>query len=88
MGAARLLGELIDSHEVQRPAGMPQINYLPYGCLFRGRQAQAGDGYFVLGDETQDSLDSRFEGSVKPERIKGRPWLRVWPIGRIGFLNP
>jgi type IV secretory pathway protease TraF len=56
--------------------------------LTGGRSAECGRGYYVLGDYTKDSNDSRYEGPVSPERIIGRPWLRVWPPGRMGFVNP
>ena len=50
--------------------------------------AECGDGYFVLGDDTRDSQDSRFEGPVERRRIVGRVWLRIWPPRRIGWVNP
>lgn len=44
-----------------------------------------GTGYFVLGDRRSNSVDSRNSvvGSVAPENIIGRVWLRVWPLSRI-----
>jgi signal peptidase I len=79
---------LINGAVASRPAGVPDIKYLPFGNLFRGRQATCGSGYYVLGDDTGDSFDSRFEGPVPKERIRARPWLIVWPPTRFGFVNP
>ncbi len=47
------------------------------------------DEYFVLGDNRNNSVDSRAEkvGNVKRDTIVGRAWLRIWPLGDIGFLK-
>lgn len=37
---------------------------------------------FVLGDDSQDSWDSRFTGGVPRERWLGRPVAVVWPPAR------
>jgi signal peptidase I len=39
------------------------------------------DGYyFVLGDNRDESLDSRYWGFVPRENIIGRPWLIYWSV--------
>jgi signal peptidase I len=43
--------------------------------------------FFVLGDNRPRSSDSREFGQVKSELIRGRVGLRMWPLGRVGFLN-
>lgn len=47
------------------------------------------DEYFVLGDNRNNSLDSRREsvGVIHREEIIGRAWLRIWPISRFGLLK-
>ena len=42
------------------------------------------DEYFVLGDNPNDSRDSRAFGPVPGERVIGRVWLRIWPFGSLG----
>lgn len=37
------------------------------------------NSYFVLGDNSATSLDSRFFGSVPQPNIRGRVWFRYWP---------
>jgi signal peptidase I len=41
---------------------------------------------FVLGDNRGSSQDSRFFGPIDEDSIVGRAFLKVWPIGDIGFL--
>lgn len=48
------------------------------------------DEYFVLGDNRNDSMDSRDGrvGLVKGPDIMGRAWLRVYPWERFGSVVP
>jgi type IV secretory pathway protease TraF len=39
---------------------------------------------FVLGDNFKDSIDSRIYGPININLVKGRAWLRVWPLNLIG----
>ena len=43
--------------------------------------------YFVLGDNSSDSKDSRMFGPVSAEEIAGRPVLVVWPWARRRILG-
>ena len=71
-----------------RPAPLHGIHYLAYGNLTGGKSANSSDGYYVLGDFSMDSQDSRWTGPVKPSQIMARPWMIVWPPSRIRFVNP
>lgn len=44
--------------------------------------------YFVLGDNRNDSTDSRVFGLVQADLIQGRAIARYWPLGRAGSLRP
>ena len=43
--------------------------------------------YFVLGDNSQNSFDSRFWGFVDEKDFIGEPYLRVWPLDRFGLMR-
>lgn len=42
---------------------------------------------FVLGDNRENSLDSRHLGFIDIEQIKGKAVYRVFPFGRIGAVD-
>jgi signal peptidase I len=79
---------LVDGTPAERPPSLDRIEYLAVGEFYGGREADCGDGYFVLGDDSKDSFDSRFEGPIAAGQIKGRAWLVVWPPARFGLVNP
>ncbi len=43
--------------------------------------------YFVLGDNREDSLDSRDIGLVKEEEIIGKAIIRIWPLNKFKIIN-
>ena len=43
--------------------------------------------YLALGDNTDNSKDSRYIGFIKESRIRGRALVRFWPLNRIGLIK-
>ena len=79
---------VIDGGELAVPASLSFLKYFPYGNLIEDKAVDCGDGYFVLGDFSRDSDDSRFNGPVHPSDVVGRAWVILAPAGRRGFINP
>lgn len=42
---------------------------------------------FVLGDNREYSLDSRALGLIDYSQLKGKVFLRIWPLNRIGLVR-
>jgi signal peptidase I len=78
----------IDGRELPFPDQLSFIKYYDYGNIGRDRTVKCDGGYFVLGDDSVDSLDSRYEGVLPSNRVQGRVWMILWPPKRIGFVSP
>jgi signal peptidase I len=44
--------------------------------------------YYVLGDNRENSNDSRAFGPVRRDHILGRVWLRYWPLNQVKVFHP
>jgi signal peptidase I len=49
----------------------------------------ADDEYFVMGDNRNESSDSRDPnvGNIKKDDIIGRAWVRIYPFDNMGFIR-
>jgi len=55
--------------------------------LLKGETLTLNKNYYIaMGDNTTNSLDSRFFGYVAEDRIKGKLLLRWWPLNRLGLI--
>ncbi|MBQ7776884.1 MAG: signal peptidase I [Lachnospiraceae bacterium] len=47
------------------------------------------DEYFVLGDNRNNSSDSRVPevGNIKRDQIIGRAWVRIWPLSEMEVID-
>lgn len=64
-------------------------DYLELGVKTTGDKAWilGPDEYYVLGDNRENSLDSRNFGPVYRDLIVGRVWLRGWPFWRAALFS-
>lgn len=70
-------GRLLDERD-----GIPPIEYVPR--QFDGEIYNVPkDGFFVLGDNSKNSYDSRYWGSVPQQNVYGRVARIYFPFSRI-----
>ena len=51
----------------------------------KAKEATLGEGdFFLMGDCSSVSVDSRVWGPLKESNIVGKPILRLWPLDRLG----
>jgi len=58
----------------------------PQGPPYPAKKIPAGS-YFVMGDNRENSQDSRFRGPIKRTDFVGKAFVKIWPLGRIGLVH-
>jgi len=61
--------------------------YTQSGNMLKEEWAVPEGKFFVLGDNTGNSLDSRYWGFADEKDFIGEPFLKVWPLNQLGFMN-
>ncbi|MDF3056213.1 MAG: signal peptidase [Rariglobus sp.] len=77
----------IDGKPVPIPAHLSHLRYYPFGNLAAGHEVNCGTGYYLLGDDSRDSMDSRYGGVLAPGRFTARAWLVLGPGARRGLVR-
>lgn len=80
-GEIYINGELIADKE-----GLDPVSY---AGLAEYEIVLGSDEYFVLGDNRNESIDSRFEevGNVKRDSILGRAFFCIFPFDKFGLID-
>lgn len=79
-GVLRADGRIVDL------PGQVQGRYFNGGSLAKGSSTRVPGGrYFVLGDDSADSYDSRYWGALDAGDIRGYARAVAWPPWRIGW---
>jgi signal peptidase I len=78
----------INNKSIEMPEKLNFLKYYSFGMLNKGALVKCENSFFVMGDYSRDSEDSRFHGPIEAKFITGRPFLRIWPLSRFGFVNP
>lgn len=83
-GVILLNGEILDDPEVFKH--IPYLNEGQFGA--RNKSIIVPDNsYYVLGDNSPSSKDSRFWGFVPHENLRGMAFFVYWPLNRIGIVK-
>ena len=77
----------IDGNKLAMPRELAHLKYYSFGNVAADRQVNCDTGYYVLGDDSRDSYDSRFTGPISPDRFRGRVWCILWPLSRASFVD-
>ncbi|MCC7106420.1 MAG: signal peptidase I [Chloroflexi bacterium] len=75
----------IDGHVVPEPYLPPAE---PWHRLDRAVWQLGADEFVILGDNREESLDSRQFGPIKRRQLLGLVWRRYAPLSRRGELHP
>lgn len=68
-------------------SGLSDFDYYNIGGFGTGEIDIPEDGYYVLGDNSGNSMDSRYWGFVPEENLKGKAFFIYWPPGRMRKLR-
>jgi signal peptidase I len=84
-----LPGETVEGREGKvyvngRELREPYLVETPVGD-FKPRTIEK-DQLWVMGDNRNRSSDSRVFGAIAERKVVGRAIVRIWPLGRLGFL--
>lgn len=83
-GRVYVNNQLLDESGYLGPSVMTQPGYFSREGI---NITVTDDNYYVLGDNRNNSSDSRDWGLVPKTNIIGKAWLRYWPITKLGIIN-
>lgn len=79
----------INGKFLDEPLILKSITYYPrgeYGKAGKSIKVPAGH-YYVLGDNSLNSVDSRYWGFVPEKNLTGKVFLIHWPINRVRIVK-
>jgi len=75
-------------YNTEHPEGIVvEENYLVEETDGTVQYALGDDEYFVMGDNRDESFDSRRFGPIEGNTIVGRTWFRGWPFTRVTIFD-
>ena len=88
-----LPGEVVEMHRCVvyingQPLSEPYLKGLTFTNCEYGPTTIKPDSLFVMGDNRDDSNDSRFQlGLIPYDKVIGRAFITIWPPSRIHLLH-
>ncbi len=88
-----LPGEEVEMHRCViyingKPLNEPYLKGAKFNNCEYGPTHVAANSLFVMGDNRDDSNDSRFQlGLIPYDKVIGRAFIVIWPPSRIGLLH-
>lgn len=68
------------------PPGTETLQLQEPGCVLDAPCVVGPDQYWMMGDNRDESADSRRFGPIQSDTIVGRAFVTVWPLSRLGGL--
>ena len=80
---------LVDGAELTEPRVFTTLRYNATEYTPGNYSVTVPEGQVVmLGDNSDNSEDSRYWGGVPYENLRGKAFFRYWPVRKWSFLNP
>ncbi|MCK4401288.1 signal peptidase I [bacterium] len=73
----------INKKELRAPQAITERYYYNEGMYGEGLIKIPDDAYFVMGDNTKNSKDSRFWGFVPKKNLLGKAFFVYWPLTKM-----